>query len=290
MAMSKIEQAGVDAKALQGLISANNASGIPEKATNSTKSSSLMPASEPTLKEEKLECVEEEEPVESDCSAKDKPELEAQPEVCNQASEDRQEVEGPANEDDAHPEQESGSDVGDEEEVVDSQDTALPEQDMFVAEVLNTDVPSITDDETLEAIKQVLSDMAAAIKEAETENRLKEERAIPTTLMEPDALNAEMSNLPVVEELVAEPTDSADLENNVETVDETNIEVNVKEEIATPAAESGDSTDPTPVEEVTDAQPITEAVQTAQKPAATEEEELEAKAMAKCTCGRCAIM
>ncbi|POM75677.1 Hypothetical protein PHPALM_7185 [Phytophthora palmivora] len=319
MAMSKIEQAGVDAKAFKGLISVNSSSAS-EKAVDQEKESAVRAAlvsNSALLKEDKLESTKEEEPAEIEERSDDKINVEVQSEVCNQVSEDKQDIDNPADDDDVNPEQESGSDGGDGGEVDQPESCIAPEQEVSVADALTADSSTEHDEETTAVIQQALSDMAATIEEEITAQSMTP-RDIPTVKTEFETPRVEIIDYPEVErdnEVTSEPsvnvsnTPEAVVEEEKEmtpeqpsdiateakadTVDQTNVEIEVTEENETPAADSTDAPgESIPVEEAANAQPSAEttAQLTEQNEAVTHDEELEAKAMAKCMCGKCTIM
>ncbi|KAL4103075.1 hypothetical protein PRIC1_006812 [Phytophthora ramorum] len=303
MAMSKIEQAGVDAKALQGLISASSSSAVPEKAASHEKKSTVRAASE-TASVLQLKRVKEEEPAEREKFSEEKANV--QPEVCNQVSEDKPEIDNPADDDDLNPEQESGSEAVNEEEEVQPQVSVASELEGGLVVACFAELTSAHDEETLVVIQQVLSDMASAIEEAEAESHAKTTPDIIVVEAEPEVPNVEIIHTPDEaaekeekgedEEGITEVAEDTALGVKGEAIDQANIEIQVTEESANPAAGSTDvPTELTPVDEVASTQPASQTAENAagdvdDKPQQTEDEELEAKAMAKCTCGRCTIM
>ncbi|KAG2768205.1 hypothetical protein JG687_00000558 [Phytophthora cactorum] len=300
MAMSKIEQAGVDAKALISSRSSSTLPAVQEKETN-------LRVSEPTSapsKEEKLGNAKEEEPAESEECTEGKASVQVPPEVCNQASEDKQDVDNPADDDDLN--QESGSDADNEDEETESEDSPAIEQETNITEILPVDYPSTQEIKTLAVVKtvaiihtmaiiyQVLSDLAATIEKAEAETHLatKQNQDVPTVEAEPEEKEEEEE-----EEAIPEPRADLAQEAKGETVDQAKIEIEVTEQTEAPPADSTDvPVESNPAEEVTSTQPAAETTENATERKEDAnlqqavDEELEAKAMAKCTCGRCTIM
>ncbi|KAL3660233.1 hypothetical protein V7S43_014764 [Phytophthora oleae] len=281
MAMSKIEQAGVDAKALKGLISASSSTMDPEKAVIQAKQPHTR-AVEPTSvssKEEKLESVIEE-----------KISVQVQPEVCNQMAEDKQDVDNPADDDDVNPAQETESEAADDDDVArEDSDNIITEQEAILAEVFIAASPSIEDVEIEAIIQQVLLEMATVIQAAATEAQSTVAQII-SVFIPHVKLVANVETVAVVE-ATPEP------EVMAESIDQANVQVEVTEGTETPAENvtSTPPTESTPIEEAVGTQPAAETTEqaTEQANAATPqqtEEELEAKAMAKCMCGRCTIM
>ncbi|ETM97242.1 hypothetical protein PPTG_20413, partial [Phytophthora nicotianae INRA-310] len=97
--------------------------------------------------------------------------------------------------------------------------------------------------------------------------------------------------------VIPEPTEVLAQEAKGETVDQANIEIQVNEQTETPAVDSTDApVESSPAEEVASTQPAAETTEnvTEHKEDANVQqavdEELEAKAMSKCLCGRCTIM
>ncbi|KAH7482426.1 Myophilin [Phytophthora ramorum] len=278
MAMSKIEQAGVDAKALQGLISASSSSAVPEKAASHEKKSTVRAASE-TASVLQLKRVKEEEPAEREKFSEEKANV--QPE-------------------------ESGSEAVNEEEEAQPQVSVASELEGGSVVACFAELTSAHDEETLVVIQQVLSDMASAIEEAEAESHAKTTPDIIVVEAEPEVPNVEIIHTPDEaaekeekgedEEGITEVAEDTVLGVKGEATDQANIEIQVTEESANPAAGSTDvPTELTPVDEVASTQPASQTAENAagdvdDKPQQTEDEELEAKAMAKCTCGRCTIM
>ncbi|KAF4036335.1 Calponin homology domain-containing protein [Phytophthora infestans] len=122
MAMSKIEQAGMDAKAL---ISSRSSPMTPEKAAIQGKETTVRvsePASVSSIVE-KFERATGAGPAESEECTEGKASAQLPPEVCNQKSEDKHDIDNPADDDDVN--QESGSDAGDEGEETESEDSPL---------------------------------------------------------------------------------------------------------------------------------------------------------------------
>ncbi|KAG7388881.1 hypothetical protein PHYPSEUDO_011715 [Phytophthora pseudosyringae] len=298
MAMSKIEQAGVDAKALQGLIAVRSPATVSEKVAVLEKESTVRapsePASVPSKEEEKLESVKGEEPAENEEPYEKKRSAEVLPEVCNQVSEELQDVDNPADDDDVNPAQESGSDAGDDDEVIQEDNLAVDQETSGMTEILPVASPSTQGVETMAVIQQVLADMAAVIEESEAEDEA-QTQGMPTVEVEPENASAEVTSIP--EEVMAEPVAGLALEAKGEVIDEASIEMEVTEQAETPAGESADaSAEATPVEEVANSQPSAEITEKeteqkeGDKPQRTEEQELEEMAMAKCTCCRCTVM
>ncbi|GMF43070.1 unnamed protein product [Phytophthora fragariaefolia] len=291
MAMAKIEQAGVDATAFKGLISCD-ASAVPERVsmgkTNTARTDSEV-AAVPS-KELALERVEDEEPAESDDSS-DKTEVEVQPDVCNQVSE--LDVENPADDDESNPDQECRSDAGDEKEVTQHEDISMTTDDVCAAEILSLETHAADkDEESTTVIQQVLSDMTSAIEEAEIKAQLKAEQDVIFVQVEPDTPTNEAIDIPEeVVEIVTELTELTEeltLEIKAEPVKQTDVDVEVTE-IDAPAMVVADApAEASPAEKVEIAEPVVEAT-TKDVENPTEDEELEAKAMAKCTC-RCTVM
>jgi hypothetical protein len=242
MAMSKLEQAGVDAKALQGLISASSSSSAPEKTATVEKESAARTPSEPSAvasMDKKLLSVKEEEPAQSEeCSAE---KAYVQPEVCNQVSEDKQDVVNPADDDDLNPEQESGSDAGDEQEVIQPEDSSSFEQGVLAVEAAPINASAVEDVETMAVIQQVLSDMTAAVEEAEVEAQSMAMPEIATTETEPEAPDVEAAISEEVEEKAAELATDLIAEAKTDTADQDNVEIELTEEADAPGAGSADS-------------------------------------------------
>ncbi|KAE9041904.1 hypothetical protein PR003_g3936 [Phytophthora rubi] len=292
MAMAKIEQAGVDVSALKGLISVG-ASAVPERAAIPEKKDIVRTASNPTPvspTEKILVRVQEEEPAESEeCPEEKKAEIE----VCNQASEDKQDIDNPADDDDLNPEQESGSDAGDDEAVTELEDTSVPVQEIYAVEVPvpTSELPTAEDEETTAVIQQVLSDLTTAIEEDESEAQMKTTQEVLVVQAEPEAPTVQDISIPdEVEELLTIPAEDLVVEVKAEPVEQTEVKIEVAEVVEARDVDLADTpAESTTVEEVVIAQP---SVAATEKEAGSpiEDEELEAKAMAKCTCGRCTIM
>ncbi|KAE9346726.1 hypothetical protein PF008_g8148 [Phytophthora fragariae] len=267
MAMAKIEQAGVDVSALKGLISVG-ASAVPERAAIPEKKDTVRTASSPTPvspMEKILVRVQEEEPAESEeCPEEKKVEIE-----------------------------ESGSDAGDDEAVTELEDTSVPVQEIYAVEVPvpTSELPTAEDEETTAVIQQVLSDLTTAIEEDESEAQMKTTREVLVVQAEPEAPTVQDISIPdEVEELLTIPAEDLVVEVKAEPVEQTEVKIEVAEVVEARDVDLADTpAESTTVEEVVIAQP---SVAATEKEAGSpiEDEELEAKAMAKCTCGRCTIM
>lgn len=234
--MSKIEQAGVDANAFKGFVSAGSSSVVPEKVAALEKESSMRAASEPTSmssKEEKLESVNEGEPAKG---SNEKAFVEVQTEVCNQMSEDKQDVD-PADDDDLNPEQDSGSDAGDEQQATQVEDSFVLVEGPSVVEVLPIDSPSAQDEEISIVTRQVLSDLAAEIEVTVTQ--LLKTQEIPTVEAELDTASVEVASTleEVAEEMPADPAADLMMESKAETVDQANVEIEETKGTEAPAAD-----------------------------------------------------
>ncbi|OWZ18363.1 hypothetical protein PHMEG_0007562 [Phytophthora megakarya] len=274
MAMSKIEQAGVDAKALKGLISGSSSS-TPEKDAVQEKESTVRAASKSISvprKEERLERTKEEEPAGIEECSDDNINVEVQSEVCNQMSEDKQDNDNPADDDGLNPEQECGSNADNAEEVTQPEHVSVTEEKISVS---TDDYPPEQDEEVMEIIKHALSDMAAAIEE-EVNTKLAAKEDVPTVeaafktprveiidspeveaeavTAEPMDSSAEASSIPAEEEEVAaDPTEDEATEAKADDIDQTNFEIEI------PATDStGAPTESTPAEEASSAQPAAE--------------------------------
>ncbi|KAE9015153.1 hypothetical protein PF005_g8406 [Phytophthora fragariae] len=267
MAMAKIEQAGVDVSALKGLISVG-ASAVPERAAIPEKKDTVRTASSPTPvspMEKILVRVQEEEPAESEeCPEEKKVEIE-----------------------------ESGSDAGDDEAVTELEDTSVPVQEIYAVEVPvpTSELPTAEDEETTAVIQQVLSDLTTAIEEDESEAQMKTTQEVLVVQAEPEAPTVQDISIPdEVEELLTIPAEDLVVEVKAEPVEQTEVKIEVAEVVEARDVDLADTpAESTTVEEVVIAQP---SVAATEKEAGSpiEDEELEAKAMAKCTCGRCTIM
>ncbi|KAJ8569020.1 hypothetical protein ON010_g6240 [Phytophthora cinnamomi] len=277
MAMAKIEQAGVDATALKGLIS--GASTMPERVAILEKESIVRTASETavTSTEKALGRVQDEDPAESD------PKEKVESEVCNQASEDKQDIDNPADDDDLNPEQDSGSDAGDEEEVTELEDISMPAQDNFDVETPSSKHSTADDEEAMAIIQQVVSELTAVIEENEQiEAQMKATQETSVSQGEPEVSTVVDISVPDEgEEIFTAPAEDLVVEVQAEPVEQTDIEIDGIETAELPAVDLADTpAESTPVENVAIAQPSVEAIGTeADNP--TEDEELEAKAMAK---------
>ncbi|KAE9114075.1 hypothetical protein PF010_g9834 [Phytophthora fragariae] len=267
MAMAKIEQAGVDVSALKGLISVG-ASAVPERAAIPEKKDTVRTASSPTPvspMEKILVRFQEEEPAESEeCPEEKKVEIE-----------------------------ESGSDAGDDEAVTELEDTSVPVQEIYAVEVPvpTSELPTAEDEETTAVIQQVLSDLTTAIEEDESEAQMKTTQEVLVVQAEPEAPTVQDISIPdEVEELLTIPVEDLVVEVKAEPVEQTEVKIEVAEVVEARDVDLADTpAESTTVEEVVIAQP---SVAATEKEAGSpiEDEELEAKAMAKCTCGRCTIM
>ncbi|KAG6579983.1 Ras GTPase-activating protein rng2 [Phytophthora cinnamomi] len=255
MAMAKIEQAGVDATALKGLIS--GASTMPERVAILEKESIVRTASETavTSTEKALGRVQDEDPAESD--PKEKVESE-----------------------------DSGSDAGDEEEVTELEDISMPAQDNFDVETPSSKHSTADDEEAMAIIQQVVSELTAVIEENEQiEAQMKATQETSVSQGEPEVSTVVDISVPDEgEEIFTAPAEDLVVEVQAEPVEQTDIEIDGIETAELPAVDLADTpAESTPVENVAIAQPSVEAIGTeADNP--TEDEELEAKAMAKCTC------
>lgn len=285
MAMSKIEQAGMDAKAL---ISSRSSPMTPEKAAIQGKETTVRvsePASVSSIVE-KFERATGAGPAES--------------EECTEGKASAQ-----------LPPEESGSDAGDEGEETESEDRPVIEQDTSITETATVGHPSAREIQTLAAIKtvaiiqamaiiyQVLSDLTETIEKTEAGTRLTamQIQDTPPFEAEPEVIN-EIEEEEEVEKEIPESTPGIAQEAKGETVDQANIELGMNDEQAdASAANSTDApVDSTPAGEVASTQPAPETTENATDSKEEEnlqqavDEELEAKAMSKCTCGRCTIM
>ncbi|KAF4036334.1 hypothetical protein GN244_ATG11601 [Phytophthora infestans] len=148
-------------------------------------------------------------------------------------------------------------------------------------------------------IYQVLSDLTETIEKTEAGTRLTamQIQDTPPFEAEPEVIN-EIEEEEEVEKEIPESTPGIAQEAKGETVDQANIELGMNDEQAdASAANSTDApVDSTPAGEVASTQPAPETTENATDSKEEEnlqqavDEELEAKAMSKCTCGRCTIM
>ncbi|ETN02130.1 hypothetical protein PPTG_16777 [Phytophthora nicotianae INRA-310] len=278
MAMSKIEQAGMDAKALMSSRSSSETDAVQDKETTLRASEPASAAS----KEAKLE----EEPAEADEYTEGKARVQAPFEVCNQDSEHKEDIDNPADDDDVN--QETGSDASNEEEETESEDSPAIEQELTTAEILPVHHPWTQEINTLAAVKtvaiiqtmaiiyQVLSDLAATIEktEAETHSTAMQNQDTPPVEAEPEISNVEITSIPEEkaeekekeededEEVIPEPTEVLAQEAKGETVDQANIEIQVNEQTETPAVDSTDApVESSPAEEVASTQPAAETTE-----------------------------
>ncbi|RLN50257.1 hypothetical protein BBJ28_00003756 [Nothophytophthora sp. Chile5] len=237
MALSKIEMAGVDAKALKGLMAGSNSTLPPEKSTAKVKAT--------TIDEEKVvksitpsdnKEQEASEPAANDESAEQQPQLELKTEVCNQILEDKDCEEVPELDATATPEQESGSDADGDEDTVERESTPTVTEEQSVVETTAIDAPIVEDEAAVTVITQMLSDMAAAIEEAKKEEHWK---ALAVATPPSPAVDDE----PRVE---ADAPLATDLTIAEVAVDHTDVEVETKGEVTEetkPEATAPDSTD-----------------------------------------------
>ncbi|KAK1928756.1 Myophilin [Phytophthora citrophthora] len=284
---------GVDAKALKGLISPNSSVMEPEKAAVQVKQTTAR-AVEPTsvpLKDEKLENVNAEEPAEI---TEEKISVQVQPEVCNQLAEDKQDVDNPADDEDVNPEQETESEAADDDDVGLEDSDNVIKQEAIITEELFGGSSSI--DMEIEAIiHEVLMEMAAVIEAAAIEAQSIVAQIISVCIPRVK-LVANVETVAAIEEMEAVVVPVA-TEVMAESIDQANVQVEVTEGTETPAENvtSTPPTESTPIEEAIGTQPTaetTEMVEPVTENATPQQtdEELEAKAMAKCMCGRCTIM
>ncbi|CEG40893.1 Calponin [Plasmopara halstedii] len=298
MAMSKLEQAGVDVKAFPGLLSSNTPSVQPESIVSQNKED-MARASEVVIlspKAEKSKTSKEEERIKNEESVDGKTSAEMPLEVCNQMSEATLDIENLADEDDLNPAQESGSDAGDVEDDIQAEEDPVTEKDPDMIEVVSGNDIKMVDEETLAVIhtvavtettaiiQQVLS---ALVNEIEMEPRT---QLVLEQLHDNPAIDAESSDENIQASEGVERT-----EDTRETVSDVNIEIEVTEQPENFDANSSDvPVEPPPAEEVESTQGMAEPVEEQEHkedvPQPVEDEELEAKSMSKCTCGRCTIM
>ncbi|KAL7681233.1 putative calponin domain, CH domain superfamily [Plasmopara halstedii] len=273
MAMSKLEQAGVDVKAFPGLLSSNTPSVQPESIVSQNKED-MARASEVVIlspKAEKSKTSKEEERIKNEESVDGKTSAEM-------------------------PLEESGSDAGDVEDDIQAEEDPVTEKDPDMIEVVSGNDIKMVDEETLAVIhtvavtettaiiQQVLS---ALVNEIEMEPRT---QLVLEQLHDNPAIDAESSDENIQASEGVERT-----EDTRETVSDVNIEIEVTEQPENFDANSSDvPVEPPPAEEVESTQGMAEPVEEQEHkedvPQPVEDEELEAKSMSKCTCGRCTIM
>ncbi|RLN97330.1 hypothetical protein BBJ28_00003421 [Nothophytophthora sp. Chile5] len=294
MALSKIEMAGVDAKALKGLMAGSNPTLSPEKSTAKVKAT--------TIDEEKVvksitpsdnEEQEANEPAENDKSTEQQLELELKTEVCNQILEDKDCEEVPELDATATPEQESGSDADDGEDAVEPENTPTVAEEQFVVEATAIDTPIVEDEATVTVIAQILSDMAAAIEEAEREEHWKAlAMATPPSPVADDEPRVDIDAPSEAEVTIAE---IAVAHTDVEVETKGKVPEEIKAEATAPDATDRPAEAADTKEDASIQPAMTTSRQAVKRPHAKNpeptDEELDAKAMSKCTCGKnCTIM
>ncbi|KAG2532172.1 hypothetical protein BBO99_00000546 [Phytophthora kernoviae] len=243
-AMSKIEQAGVDANAFRGLISASSTTVSPVKpAIQEEDIKKSLNAVTPESSSMQSKSIEKDSRKEEPAETEGTREAEVVVEVCNQAEQD---METPADDADVNPEQESGSDADDEAEETEPEEISDPGLVSIVSEV--TPVGIVAAQDGADVIQEMLSNMALVIEESVAEASrvvFATTQAALIIVSEAEARIIEITNLSKADSPAPEPLPKS------EAVDEANVEIEVKE-IEEPADIPVDSV---PAEENVDSQP-----------------------------------
>ncbi|KAG7400628.1 hypothetical protein PHYBOEH_004895 [Phytophthora boehmeriae] len=285
-AMSKIEQAGVDANALRGLISPSNTTVSPVKPKIQEKNTTMsLDAGYSEFQSIQSKSNEKDSSPKTEGERK----VEVVVEVCNQVEQDL--VETPADVVGINPEQESGSDADDEAEETEPED--ISDQEKVIHTIDDSPVHAVTAHDGAEVIQQILTKMVIVIDESEAEAKRVVFATTKAALGIVSEAVARIIALASLSKVDAPAAELLEFKPENESVDEENVRIELKDVEETEDIPAGQAL----AEGDIGAHPSVDALSkltegTADKKAEhVQEEELEAKAMAKCTCGRsCIIM